>query len=62
MMIKQILSQECKVGLTFKYQSMQCNMLTKQKKKEYNYLNRPRKIIRKLSIIKALRALGAEER
>ena len=33
MMIKQILSQECKVGLTFKYQSMQCNMLTKQKRK-----------------------------
>ena len=33
MMIKWILSQECKVGLTFKYQSMQFNMLTTQKRK-----------------------------
>lgn len=48
-------------GLTFKYQPMQFNMLTKQKKKEHNYLNRPRKIIRKLFIIKDLRALGVEE-
>lgn len=60
-MIKWILSQECMVGLTFKYQPMQFNMLTKQKKKEHNYLNRPRKIIRKLFIIKDLRALGVEE-
>ena len=62
MMIKWILSQECMVGLTFKYQPMQFNMLTKQKKKEHNYLNRPRKISRKLFIIKDLRALGVEER
>lgn len=34
-MIKWILSQECMVGLTFKYQPMQFNMLTKQKKKEH---------------------------
>ena len=32
------------------------------KKKEHNYLNRPRKISRKLFTIKDLRALGVEER
>jgi len=36
--------------------------VNKTKKKEYNYLNRLRKISRKLFIIKALRALGAEDR
>ena len=36
--------------------------VNKAKKKEHNYLNRPRKTSRKLFIIKDLRALGAEEK
>ena len=36
--------------------------VNKAKKKEHNYLNRPRQTSRKLFIIKDLRALGAEEK